>query len=353
MRGLVDLGEDAAGQVVAAAAVAVGVHHLVERVAVAGRVEQQQALAPAGGCCTASRSGRTTARSRWLMPTVSISTMCLSRRSSQHQVQVGRVLHRVHRHAEDLAVDAQLLVGADPVAVGGDQRQLVGAEAHHAARRELGGGGGLADAGRPHQRDTRRPAASSASSSSMHRQPARISSPRSEGHALRRSSGRAGSCSSSALRQPRAEAGAEQRAQQAAAHRVAPLLARSRPRLASCSSIMPRMECSSLQHGIAARGRRRGALAVARRRRRATRHAGRPGSDRRTARQRTGFHRPAATASDLHAGGRDAVGQRRWPRRRAPRARGAGPRGWWRRGSRSGGRRRVRDEFKLFLRWWR
>jgi hypothetical protein len=72
--------------------------------------------------------------------------------AGQHAVQVGRVLHRMHRHAEDLAVDAQLLVSAYAVAVGGDQGQLVGAEAHHAARRELGGGGGLADAGRPHQR---------------------------------------------------------------------------------------------------------------------------------------------------------------------------------------------------------
>ncbi|MNT17821.1 hypothetical protein D3C72_1529970 [compost metagenome] len=58
----------------------------------------------------------------------------------------------MHRHAEDVAVDAQLLMRADTEAVGGQQRQLVGAVAQHEARRQLGGGGGLAHAGGSDQR---------------------------------------------------------------------------------------------------------------------------------------------------------------------------------------------------------
>ncbi len=59
----------------------------------------------------------------------------------------------VHGDAEDLGVDAQLLVGADAEAVGGDQGDPLGAVALHEARRELGRGGGLAHPGGPHQGD--------------------------------------------------------------------------------------------------------------------------------------------------------------------------------------------------------
>jgi hypothetical protein len=55
-------------------------------------------------------------------------------------------------HAEDLGVDAQLILRADAITVGGQQRELGGAVAHRAACRELGRRGGLAHAGRSDQR---------------------------------------------------------------------------------------------------------------------------------------------------------------------------------------------------------
>ncbi|EKE16965.1 MAG: hypothetical protein ACD_10C00695G0002 [uncultured bacterium] len=55
-------------------------------------------------------------------------------------------------HAEDFAIDPELLISADPVAIGGQQSHLVGAVAHHRTRRQLGCGSGFAHAGRPDQR---------------------------------------------------------------------------------------------------------------------------------------------------------------------------------------------------------
>ena len=59
----------------------------------------------------------------------------------------------MHGYTQNLAVNAQLFVAADAVAVGSQERQLVSAMTHDKARGELGGGGRLARAGRAHQRE--------------------------------------------------------------------------------------------------------------------------------------------------------------------------------------------------------
>ena len=69
----------------------------------------------------------------------------------QHQVQINCVFDGMHRHTQNLAIDPQLLVGADAVTVGGDEGQFLRPKTHHAARRQFGRGSGLANAGRPHQ----------------------------------------------------------------------------------------------------------------------------------------------------------------------------------------------------------
>ena len=56
------------------------------------------------------------------------------------------------RHAQNLSIDAQLLVSTNPVAVCGDQRQFFWAKPHHTTRSQLGGGGRLTHTGRSHQR---------------------------------------------------------------------------------------------------------------------------------------------------------------------------------------------------------
>ena len=144
--GFVHLGHDGAVQ----AAALVGAHHFVQRFVGRGRVQAQQALH------VGARAGQ-----HGDLLGHHVVALRHADGVDQHGVlvaqflqgdaQVGFVLHRVHHHAQDLAVDAQLLVAADTVGVGGDQGQLVRAVAHHAARGQLGGGGGLADAGRADQ----------------------------------------------------------------------------------------------------------------------------------------------------------------------------------------------------------
>ena len=88
-----------------------------------------------------------TMRSRWLMPPWCRSgpCACCAGRPGSGAGRPRRAPR--YGHAEDATVDAQLLLGADTVTVGGDQREAAGAVAHHAACGELGGGGGLADPG--------------------------------------------------------------------------------------------------------------------------------------------------------------------------------------------------------------
>ena len=69
----------------------------------------------------------------------------------QGALQIASVFDGMHRDPQNLAIDAQLFISANTEAVSGDQRQLLGAETHHAACCELGGGGGFANAGRPGQ----------------------------------------------------------------------------------------------------------------------------------------------------------------------------------------------------------
>jgi hypothetical protein len=58
------------------------------------------------------------------MPAVSISTMLLARQQVQQVFQRGAVVRGVHRHAQDAAVGAQLLVGGHAVGVQRDQAQV-------------------------------------------------------------------------------------------------------------------------------------------------------------------------------------------------------------------------------------
>ena len=77
----------------------------------------------------------------------------LVRQLGQGVTQVIAILHEMHGNAKNAAVDTQLFVSADPVAVGSDQGQLVSAMPEHTSGGELGGSGGLADASRPDQRE--------------------------------------------------------------------------------------------------------------------------------------------------------------------------------------------------------
>ena len=58
----------------------------------------------------------------------------------------------MHRYAEDLTIDAQLLIGANPVTVSRDQGKFFRSKAHDVARSQLRRGGGLANPGRSHER---------------------------------------------------------------------------------------------------------------------------------------------------------------------------------------------------------
>ena len=99
--GFVHLGEDHAGEVVAA----VGIDHVVEGVAAAGGVEQQQARHLAGAGEHGGLLGD------------HLVALAHAHGVDQHHVlvaqagegfaQVGGVAHHIHRHAEDAAVDAQ------------------------------------------------------------------------------------------------------------------------------------------------------------------------------------------------------------------------------------------------------
>ena len=152
VRGLIQLADDAAvDAAIGRGIVTVGVDDFVERVAVAGAVEQQDALHRR---LHASQHGD-------LLGQVAVALahahgvddhQVLLGQRRQREAQVGRVLDRMHGHAKDVAVDAQLLVRANPERVGGQERQAFRAVLEHEARGKLGGGGGLAHAGGTHQR---------------------------------------------------------------------------------------------------------------------------------------------------------------------------------------------------------
>ncbi|MCY1400280.1 hypothetical protein D9M71_153560 [compost metagenome] len=145
--GLVALGDDAVVQAATGGAggTLVGSDHLFQGVAVAGGVEQQhQAHRMAG---TAELGDLADQALVALAHTDGVDDhQALAGQLSQHAVQCGLGGQRLHLDAEQAAIDAQLLVGTDPVAVGAEQGDLAAAVAHHVARRQLGGGGGLAGA---------------------------------------------------------------------------------------------------------------------------------------------------------------------------------------------------------------
>src|SRR5450830_423007 len=138
---LIHLGHDAAGQ----AAALVGAHHFIQGLGGRRLVQAQQAL----------HVGARLAQHGNLFGDHLVA-LGHADRVDQHGVlvaqffqgdaQVRLILDGVHHHAEDLAVDAQLLVAADTIGVGGDQGQLLGAVAHHAAGGQFGRAGGLAHA---------------------------------------------------------------------------------------------------------------------------------------------------------------------------------------------------------------
>lgn len=76
-------------------------------------------------------------RSRCDSPTVSISTRCLPDAPAGALGERVGVGDRLHRHAEDARVDAELVVRADAVAVGRVERELRGAVADRAAAASL------------------------------------------------------------------------------------------------------------------------------------------------------------------------------------------------------------------------
>lgn len=106
------LSEDAAGEIIAR----IGAHHIVEGVAARGGVEQQQAAHVAGA---GEHRGLLGHHAVALAHAHGVDQHhVLVAQAGQGLAQVG-VAHRIHRHAEDAAVDAQLFLGADAVAVGG------------------------------------------------------------------------------------------------------------------------------------------------------------------------------------------------------------------------------------------
>ncbi len=142
---LIQFGGDAADDVLAA----IHAHHIIQRIAVAGRIQQQQPLHP-----------------RRIEHFLLVAHMRIAlphpHRIDQHQMLVAQgrkgqaqilgILYRMHCHTENLAVNLELFVGADPVAVSSQQRHLVRAVTHHSARRQLGGGSGLTHPCRADQR---------------------------------------------------------------------------------------------------------------------------------------------------------------------------------------------------------
>ena len=142
-RRFIDLGHDAARQILAG----VGAHHVVQRVAATAGVQQQQAIDLARAhqhrCLLSHHAVALTHADRVDQHHVLVAQI------GQRAPQVLAVAHNEHGHAENAAIDAQLLLRPDPVAVGGQQRQTIGAIAHHAARCQLCRGGGLAHTGRP------------------------------------------------------------------------------------------------------------------------------------------------------------------------------------------------------------
>ena len=149
-RGFVQLGDDAAGHVLAHA-IAVGVRHLVQRVALAGGVEHQQAAHRLAGV----------AQHRGLLGHVAIALAdaggvdqhdLAAAQLGQQATQLAGVAHRMRGHAHEAAVDLQLLQRADPEIVRRQHGDLVATLARDAARGQLRQGGGLAHAGGTDQR---------------------------------------------------------------------------------------------------------------------------------------------------------------------------------------------------------
>ena len=153
MRGFIDFGQDAASQVGAIGspvAVAIGLHHFIERVSMAGSVQQQQAFDRTAGAAQHGNLVGNGAIALAHSHRVNQHHM-LVMQTCEHQFQIGRVLDSMNRHTQYLAIDPQLLKGPDTVAVGGDQRQFFRPETHDAARCQFGRGGGFAHPGRTHQ----------------------------------------------------------------------------------------------------------------------------------------------------------------------------------------------------------
>ena len=128
---------------------AVGDQHVLDRLALRRGVDDEQLL---DRRCDSMSSSSRVRLSRCAMPAVSISTIFLRRQQVEQVFQRGAVVRGVHRHAEDAAVGAQLLVRADAVGVERDQAEVAGAVLGGEGGGDLGGAGGLADAGGADQR---------------------------------------------------------------------------------------------------------------------------------------------------------------------------------------------------------
>ena len=132
---------------------AVGDQHVLDRLALRRGVDDEQLLHAAVRQHVEQLAGARVA----LRHAGGVDEDHLLRRQQVEQVvERGAVVRGVDRHAEDAAIGAQLLVGADPVGVERDEAEVGGAVLGRERGRDLRGRRRLADAGRADQRDRRR-----------------------------------------------------------------------------------------------------------------------------------------------------------------------------------------------------
>ena len=144
LHGLVDLGQHHA----LAGLGAPGAGHVLDRLALLGGVDHQDAADARVGEHLEQLVGAAVA----LGHAGGVDQHhLLARQQLQQVLQRGPVVRGVHRHAEDAAVGAKLLVGTDAVGIQRDEAQLRGTVPGGEGRGDLGGGGGLAHAGRADQ----------------------------------------------------------------------------------------------------------------------------------------------------------------------------------------------------------
>jgi hypothetical protein len=146
LHGLVELGQHHP----VALRSAVGHHHILDRLALRSRVEDEQ---------LADRRMRehlhefTTARIALRDAGGVDEHQPLAGQQLQQILQRGAVLCDVNRHAQDAAVGAQLLVRPHPIGIQRDEAQVGSTVLRGKGGGELGGAGGLAHASGAHQRE--------------------------------------------------------------------------------------------------------------------------------------------------------------------------------------------------------